>query len=190
MQSRLSSIGEIILGHTFRWAIDIVPDGNYQVLQAKNLKKGGALDMTDLATIFLEKTRTQAFVQTGDVLLSNRGIFRSAVYEGDHRNLIAASSLYIIRIRNTQKVLPHYLAVYLNSSIGQSALESMNLGTLIKSLTKRSLIELSVPLPPIATQQTIIDIHRNYETRAALYERKSSLEQIIATQTIASLLSH
>ncbi|MBU2213021.1 restriction endonuclease subunit S [Patescibacteria group bacterium] len=190
MTAYIADIGDIILGHSFRIAITADGEGNFKVLQAKNIKRDGAIELHDLTTTFLEKTRTQAFVKNGDVLLSNRGTFRAALYRGEHQNLIAASSVYIIRIYNTYEVMPEYLTVFLNSIAGQYALGAMNRGTLIKSLPKRSLSELLIPIPTTAKQKLIVDIYRNYQNRAKLYGRKTELEETIANQVITSLFSH
>ena len=189
MQKRLSDIGEIILGHTFRGAIEAAKEGNVAVLQAKNIKREGVLELDEIVNTMLEKTRSQAFVTNGDVLLSNRGTFRAAVYEGNASNVLAASSIYIIRMKNPDVALPEYISVFLNSTQGQYGLEAMNRGTLIKSLPKRSLIDLKVPVPPLKTQKLIVDIYKNYKRRSALYNQKSQLEEEIANQAITSLLS-
>ena len=189
MQKMLKDIGEIILGHSFRGAIVEVENGNYSVLQAKNVKVNGIVEDDELVRIDLMGTKVNALMESGDVVLSNRGTFRAGFFYGRQQNVIAASSVYIIRINNREMCLPEYLTIYLNSQAGQTLLEVMNRGTLIKSLPKKSLMEFSLPLPHLHVQKTVIDIHKNYATRADLYERKLRLEEQIANQTITSLIS-
>ncbi len=189
MQNILAEVGEIILGHTFRGAIVDTPNGNYYVLQAKNIRGEGTLEAKDLTATFLDGTKMKALARDRDVVLSNRGTFRAAVFKDARQNVLAASSIYLIRIRDHAQCLPEYLAIFLNSHEGQNLLEGMNRGTLIKSLPKKSLLGLSVPLPALHVQKTVIDIQKNYAARADLYERKLRLEEQIANQTIASLIS-
>ena len=189
MNKRLEDIGEIILGHTFREAIVDVPTGNYAILQAKNIGREGVVATDDLVSTLLEGTKTNALVYKEDVILSNRGTFRAAVFNDNRHNVLAASSVYIIRIHNREQCLPEYLAIFLNSHEGQNLLEGMNRGTIIKSLPKRSLSELFVPIPSLATQKTVISIYKNFHSRAALYERKFRLEEAVANQSISSLIS-
>lgn len=185
----LEDIGDIILGHSFREAIENTSDGNFSVLQAKNIGSGGSVQTEDLTSTFLEGTRTKALVQDQDVILSNRGTFRAGVFMGNHENVLAASSLYIIRVHDREKCLPEYLAIYLNSREGQLLLESVNRGSLIRSLPKGNLAKLRIPVPSLKIQQSVVDIHNNYQARAELYRRHSHLAEAIANQAISILIS-
>ncbi len=189
MPVSLKNIGDVILGHTFRGAITAQETGSFFVVQAKNVRSNGVVEDETLVQTDLEGTKINAFVKEGDVLLSNRGTFRAGVFYGNQSKVVAASSLYIIRIAHNEKCLPEYLTIFLNSQAGQTLLEGINRGTLIKSLPKKSLMDLPVPLPALAVQKTVIDVQNNYATRVELYERKSRLEAEIAHQTIASLIS-
>jgi len=187
--ANLKNIGDVILGHTFRDAIAENEDGKFFVVQAKNVRSNGVVEDENFLQTDLAGTKINAFVKKNDVLLSNRGTFRAGVFYGQQKNIVAASSLYIIRISNHKKCLPEYLTIFLNSLAGQTLLVGINRGTLIKSLPKKNLMDLHIPLPTITVQKTVIDIQKNYVTRADLYERKSRLETEIANQTIASLIS-
>ena len=189
MQISITDIGEVILGHSFREAVKNDSNGNYFILQAKNIDRDGKVETEDLPTTFLESTKRKALVQDRDVILSNRGTFRAGVLYGNQKNILAASSLYIIRMHERERYLPEFLAIFLNSQAGQALLEGMNRGTLIKSLPKGSLLELPVPIPPLSTQQTVIDIHRNYSARSNLYERKIRIEERITNKTISTIIS-
>lgn len=189
MHVKLSDIGDIILGHTFRGAIVDDPRGNYAVLQAKNIHRDGTVKTEELAMVPLERMKMRALLRDQDVALSNRGTFRAGVFSGQRQNIIAASSLYIIRIHDHGRCLPKYLTIFLSSQTGQVLLEGMNRGTLIKSLPKRSLMELPIPIPALSVQHAVIDIHHNHSTRSELYERKMHLEEHIANQAISILIS-
>lgn len=189
MAASIADFGEIILGHSFRGAISATPNGNYTVLQAKNIERDGTIYLDDLVTISMEKIRSKGFVHDGDVLLSNRGTFRSAVYRGKQENVIAASSVYIIRMRD-DRVLPEFLMVFLNSLMGQNLLQNLDRGTIIRTLSKKNLLTmLPVPLPSLELQKRAVHVFRNYHSRAVLYERKATLEKQVAYQAIISLLS-
>lgn len=188
VQIKLNSLEEVILGHTFRGAILEESSGNCYVLQAKNIKAEGDLSH-EFTRINLEFSRAKGIVKDGDVILSNRGTFRAAVYRGNQKNIIAASSVYILRVKKHQ-ILPEYLAIYLNSEVGQNALQNLNRGTLIKSLAKSDLLELSIPLPTPEKQKIIIAIQVNYIARKKLYAEKSELHQNIASYAINYLVTH
>ena len=79
MKSKLIDIAEIILGHTFRSSLKEDSRANTFILQAKNVGETGQI-MGDLARVYLEKNRSQAWIKQDDVVLVNRGLFRSAVF--------------------------------------------------------------------------------------------------------------
>ena len=189
MTTNMSSIGEVISGHTFRGAIPHEKEGNYAVVQAKNINKDGTIDNEDLVRTTIEKMRSKGTVQDGDVLLSNRGTFRSAVFRGDDTNVIAASSLYILRMKQSD-VLPEFLMVLFNLPQGQKMLDSLNRGTIIKTILRQSLLKIDIPVPAIEKQKQAIGIFKNYHSRISLYERKTELNERVATHALSLLLTH
>jgi restriction endonuclease S subunit len=189
MQIKMSSIGEVISGHTFRGAIPHDKDGNFAVVQAKNIKTDGTIDNENLVRTTLENMRSKGTVQDGDVLLSNRGTFRSAVFRGDDTNVIAASSLYVLRVQRSD-ILPEYLMVFLNAPLGQKILESVCTGTIMKTIPRKDFLSLNIFLPTIEKQQQAIAIFQNYYRRMALYERKTDIHEKITDYALSLLLTH
>ena len=187
MNLKITDFAEIALGHTFRGAIEEGINGNYRVIQAKNINSNRDLN-ADLISIHLDSSRTKGVVKNNDVLLSNRGSFKSAVYYGNSKNLIASSSLYVLKIKNN-KVLPEYLSIYLNSSLGQKSLLECNRGAFIKSLPKSNLVDLTIPVPTLEKQERIIKIHDNYSNRERLYVRRAELQKNIADGAISNLIT-
>ena len=185
----MSSIGEVISGYTFRGAIAHDDKGNYSVVQAKNINKDGTVSYEDLIRTSIEKMRSKGLVENGDVLLSNRGTFRSAIFRSSKTNNIAASSLYILRI-TTGKVLPEYLMVFLNSPVGQKLLQSLNTGTIIKTIPRQNLLNLEIPVPSVEKQQQAVTIYQNYHSRVSLYEKKVNIEKNIASKALSLLIPH
>jgi len=185
---KLSNFAEIILGYTFRETIEEDIDGNCSVLQAKNIDQSGTLSY-DFVKTSLEKKKNRAYVKDKDIVLSNRGTFRAGLYKGNDKNLIASSSIYLVRVKDKTKVLPEYIDIFLNSKFGQAELESINSGTLIRSLPKGDLLNLKIPLPSIKDQKIIIAIDENHRTRSKFYEKKIKIHKDIADYAIYKLIT-
>jgi restriction endonuclease S subunit len=184
----LKEISEIIAGFTFREALKNDSNGETQVLLAKNINVDGTINYPELTRINLVAPRTNAFVAKNDVLLSSRGIFRAGVFDKEAKNIIAASSLFILRIKDSN-VIPEYLSIYLNSEAGQNSIQKILTGSTIKTVLRGALEDLSIPVPSLAVQKTIIEISVNWQKRQTLLNQKINLSKNIAEGAIKQLLT-
>lgn len=190
MQNKyLKEISEIIAGYTFREALKNDPSGGTKVLLVKNINDDGAINHSELTRINLISPRTNAFIAKNDVLLSSRGIFRAGVFDKETKNTIAASSLFILRIKNSN-VIPGYLSIYLNSEAGQNSIQKILTGSTIKTILRGALEGLSIPIPPLTIQKIIIDISDNWQKREKLLNRKINFSKNITEGAIKQLLTN
>ena len=177
---KLSSIAEIISGYTFRYAIDSTVTEDSFVLQAKNIERGQQIiDTNSLIRVKLPKTNSSSLLKKKDIVLVSKGFahgsFRSALFMRDDKQVIASSSVLIIRV-NTENVLPEYICSYLNSDEGQHKLLSLVSGSYIQTVSKRRLVdEFTVPIPSIREQQIIVDLSVNIVMQTEYNNRKSVL---------------
>lgn len=184
----LQEISEIIAGYTFRGALKSDSKGETCVLLAKNINTDGTINYPELTRINLTLHRTNAFIAKADVLLSSRGIFRAGVFGEDTKNTVAASSLFILRIKD-DRVLPEYLSIYLNSEAGQSSIQKILTGSTIKTVLRGALEKLSMPIPSLEIQKMIVEISDNWHRRQKLLKRKMYLGKNIAEGAINKLLT-
>jgi hypothetical protein len=100
---------------------------------------------------------SKSATEPGDVLVplilgSRENI--AAVYESDQpANL--TPHLVLLRLRES-RVDPHYLAAFLNSSLGRSLIAHRTTGSIQRSLTMSRLLDLPIPLPPLAEQIAMV----------------------------------
>lgn len=192
MYMKISNIADIINGYTFRGAIVEVKGGDVIVLQAKDIIQGqNVTDTENLTHIDFAGTRTASFLKKNDVLIVSRGMgvgsFRSTVFDSDNTNVIASSSLLIVRTTK-EEILPEYLALYFNSAEAQSKIIESVSGSYIQSISRRKFEEdLKIPIPPLAKQKALIDLNRNIKQQEKIYERKKKLKEQIVEATIINL---
>lgn len=183
----LNQIAEIITGYTFRTAIENSIDGNYKVIQAKDVSDDLEVDDSNLTKINLEKFNTNALTKKNDILLTSRGRYQAAIFTSSNQT-IASSSIFIIRVTN-QKINPHYLAIFLNSRHGQIQLEKNTSGNYIKSIPKFNLENLIIQVPSINEQIKIINLYKNIKNQQRLLKRKMEIISNISENSLIKILN-
>lgn len=190
MQKNLSQFSNIVSGYTFRGPVKSQQNGDIYVLQAKNITINE--DITSIAEftrIDSNSLRNPYFLEYNDVLIVSRGSgsFRSTVFVTNDKNVIASSSVYVIRIKDVT-VLPKYISLYLNSQEGQKTiLQIVTGGSYIQTLLRRSLEDFKVPIPPIHIQKSIIALNENIKQQEKILSRKKEIKQIIINSTFTNL---
>lgn len=184
---RLSSIASIVTGYSFRSAI--VPDnnGNYLVIQAKDVGEGSVFSKDNLTRISADKLPENTIVKSGDVVLSSRGKYKAAVVNLSVPT-IASSSVFILRVNN-KIVNSEYLAIYLNSALGQSQLGKLTSGNYIKSIPKFSLENLIVDVPTIEKQTKVSLLYKNIAKQRELLNKKISIMSSISESSLLYVLN-
>ncbi len=139
-----------------------VPKRNhFPYLRVANVRRGrlqlDELHRFELTPQELRKLR----LETGDVLLvegngSRTEIGRCALWNGEIEDCVHQN--HIIRVRLATGVSPQYVDVFLNSPIGQFAIQQAASSTSgLYTLSVNKVKRLSLPLPPTAEQQAIAD---------------------------------
>ncbi|CAH1903567.1 Methylase_S domain-containing protein [Candidatus Nitrotoga sp. HW29] len=194
MHMKLHDIATIIAGYTFRGAITPDKNGGLLVFQAKDLVRGAFItDVSTLTPIAFDPTGYAGYLKKDDVLVIARGMktgaFRSTVFQSDASNVIASSSVHIIRI-TAPKVLPEYVSYYLNSKNGQDSLSEIVTGSYIGALPRRLLEQLKIPVPDLRKQSAIINLYHNMQMQQKILDRKNELKQQILDATFTNLTKH
>jgi restriction endonuclease S subunit len=126
----------------------------------------------------------RASVRTGDVLISRSGtlgltVAIPAYLEG------AIFGSYFIRARpDDKRVVPKYLALFMNSLAGQTQVERLNTGAIQTNLTIPAIESIQVPLPPLEVQKAIAgkvldSFAAEDEAKRLLEEAKRRVEELV-----------
>lgn len=183
MQHNLKDLADIKSGYTFRKAIK-GDTGDYRVLRIKDIRQSDATDNQEqkspLPRIFWEHTKPPPRLSAGDIALPGRGERHFAMLfdkerinyltGDDAQGIIPSNQIYTIRIKpGAQRVLPEYLAWFLNRKEARTFFTSRLGGTSIPILSRENLGKLSVSVPSIKTQQKIIELDQLWQEENRLY---------------------
>lgn len=185
----LKDIAEIIAGYSFRTALQGKEGASLFVIQAKNILSGGFVDESNLDGIDFENYRSKATIKKNDIVVSSRGSFRAGLVGSGTKNIIAASSVYILRLKN-KDIRPEYLMIYLNSSHGQKQLIESSTGVAIKSIKKNDLENIKVIVPTLEKQEKIIEVYYANNKLQESLARKIELINNINEVAINKLLKN
>lgn len=191
----LGELSDVTLGYTFRGAIEGNPDGNYRVIQARNISSGSFFDNPSvLEIVSLDSIRSGSFVNHGEVLITSRGAtvggFKATLFDCEaDRPVLASSSLFILHSIKTEIVLPEYLVAYLNSNAVQRELQDRATGATVRSIPRSALGEIKIPIPPIQKQQSIVALQRNIKQQNKLLEERTTLSNQLIDSIINTINS-
>jgi len=153
-QKKLNTIATIQTGFSFRSGLSSTKDG-IPVVQLKDIQNNGTVTVGALSRVTDEGFRDAHLLSSGDLVFRSRGQqFTMAVIPEIDSRLVLSAPLFKISI-DRSTAIPEYIAWYVNSIEGQAYLESVSEGSSIKMISKVSLSEMMIPLPPISVQQSI-----------------------------------
>jgi hypothetical protein len=148
--------------------------GELVYLQSKHFDEYGQLHVVLHPDLLAGGISEKHLLQDGDVLFAAKGTKNfAAVFENHNEPAVASTSFFVIRPTN-EKVLPNYLAWFLNNHNTQTLLKAQAIGTSIPSISKQVIENLEITLPSIETQKAILQI-------AKLRNQEKSLKQEIET---------
>jgi type I restriction enzyme M protein len=108
-------------------------------------------------------------LKSGDVLLSKSGtIGKTGIVRNRVVGAVAAGGLFILR-PYLDRLDPHFLWAYLESHECRTWLDDRARGTTVRSLSKRLLDEMPIPLPPLQIQRRVAMQYRESGTGVPVY---------------------
>ena len=151
----LSELVHVQPGYLSRGRIRHSADGTYYLLQGKDISEDHGVCL-ETAVKFHPKFRTDLYVVSrGDILFTARGLDHRAYFVDQNlSDVLAAATFYILRPDRT-RILPGYLAWWLNLPRVQSAIGRESGGTYISYIRRQAIENLAVPVPALEVQHRI-----------------------------------
>lgn len=164
---------------------DAVPLLRPSDIKAHRIATSG-LDTIDLQTA--QKQLTQYLLQPGDLVFSRiEGLgYRAVVGPGQHGWAFGTS---LTRLRPSADLRADYLHYYLGQRTVQDELTRRSSGAALRAISADSLRRLTIPLPPLHTQQAIVDALASCDDVTALHrqigEVTARLQELLAPHLLA-----
>lgn len=179
----LSEICQIHSGHTARGKLEPMTIGGRPAIQLRDLGKEGGVLEDPLPRYELGDLTARYLVSGGEVLFRSRGEPNTATVVSESLAEPATVIVPLIIMRpDRARVLPEYLAWAINQPDAQRRLGAEAQGTSLRMIPMAALERLDIPLPELATQRRIVDLH-------ALAARETSLLHDLAAHR-EQLLTH
>ncbi len=172
MKLTIKDIAEIQMGYQFRGKVETDPNGTHKVVQIRDFDGLLNLRVEGLVTVTPKGDTARYAVSQGDVLFLSRGHRNYAMPIKDRlENTIAASYFFILRIK-TDRVLPEYLAWYINQTPAQEYLHNTaRRGTHMPLVPLSAFADLVIEVPGIKTQSTIVELSKLMEREQILLDQ-------------------
>jgi restriction endonuclease S subunit len=178
MMTPLGNVADVSTGYAFRKKVQPEEGGDVVLVQLKDMDGAEGVSGTGTVTLRNEGGKYERYLlQQGDLLFQSRGSRHPVAIVGSGIRGIAATGLHTIR-PNRGRVLPEYLAWWLNHAVSQDTLVSkVARGQYIPFVSKADLLEFLVPVPSLEVQKRIVEVDRLLRQERALRERLDFLTQ-------------
>jgi len=168
---RIGELASIRTGYTFRKGDPDAARSGLLGLQIGDIRDTCVIDPSRLSSVDWHGSGQPPVLEPGDVVLAAKGGRNPAAMFMDSDALVLPSSQFLVlRVTNTARMLPGFLCWILNFGPTQHRLSEVHGGTNIPSLSKKALLEVAVPAPPIAVQQTVLDLQALWDEERQLNE--------------------
>ena len=147
------------------------PNSDTLYLQLSDFDKDGNFIDRIVSYVSIPEKNNKHLLSSKDLLFAAKGYKNICIITPEtNKACVASPSFIVIRIKNKEKILPEYVAWYLNSPIIQNLLANNALGTAIKSITKNVLEDLEIPIPSIERQKAYIELDQLQKQEQNLYK--------------------
>lgn len=143
----------------------------YKLLSLKNISEDGMIE-TDSFDEFVSNDQLDDhyFTAEGDVLMRLSHPYTAVYIDKEHSGLLIPSYFAVIKV-NQSKMLPHYLAWYLNSMPVKNELERAQAGSRIPSTNQQTIKKIPILQSPISKQKVLINLYQLHQKEKRLYKK-------------------
>lgn len=177
----IGDIAEVFTGfqYTSKNVKEVDPGkGNISVLKINNIDDGH-IDYEKLNSIDIEEDKVKKYLlKENDIVLTSKGVGLNFAVITDikDRKVIPFNNLMVIRI-TSDEVDPVYLCNFFMSKTGRLILETLQTGSIINNISRKSIMEMKVPVLNIEMQKTIAA--RYLTLKESIHKEKKRLKDML-----------
>lgn len=162
MRKRIKDLVNIQIGYQFRESLNTSSDGQYQVIQAKDINASNhQIEADSLNSVTPKRNPRRYEVANGDVIFLSKGRRNYATFIGGLSGdlpAIVAGYFFILQIKS-KSILPEYLSWSINQQPAQAHLQRVARGSGMPFIPKDAFSNLEIDVPPIKVQELIAKLH-------------------------------
>lgn len=149
----------------------------YKVFTLASIEKTGTIQ-ENLIEDFKSNSEIEQSLLTkeGDILIRLSSPYTAVYITKQFENILIPSLVAVIRIKS-EEYLPEYVKIYLNSEDAKSQIRKEANGTVIATITTKSLKELEIPLISMQKQRHLIHYTNAYLEEKQLTEELVKLKE-------------
>ena len=186
----LSDIATLSVGFPFR---NTCIPGESGVLACflRDVDLDGSLNVNGLKRVEDAKPNASHLAVAGDIVFRSRGVsFVSAVVPPLGEDLLVVAPMIRIRVDST-RILPEYLAWYINGANGAAYFKEFAKGTAMPLISKSVLEKMPIKLPSLQAQRNIIELvelgRRECEILTQIVKQKNLILETEISKYLESL---
>ena len=168
-----------------------IPEGEkgkiYQIQKGNFDENGDLLPLPKNPELAADSSLSKHFLHGNEIMITAKGEANTAYLLPEITQDAVASSVFLILTVSSNELSAPYLTWYLNTRQCQSALNQLSRGSGVPSLAKRDLQQISVPLPSLRLQQTILQLVELQRSERKLYQQLIAEKQQLAEAQLLQL---
>lgn len=184
----LKDIATIKLGYPFRSRVEHNPAGTVGVVQMRDVFEVGGLVADKLTRVNFPDVSDKHTIKAGDIVFRSRGLTNTSMVVSEGLgSAVVAAPLMVIRAKGN-RVLPEYLSWLINQPAAQNYFAGRSEGSAVQMINIRTLGELPVVVPDVATQQRIVELARLAAREKELLEKLADRRWRLVSLKLEQLL--
>jgi len=164
-------------------------DGKISYIQGKNFDLYGRLNKKEIFLTHANTVSERDYLIGGDILFSGKGSRNYAVVWTGEIDIAVASSTFYVLTLFSNKIIPEFLAWYLNSEPVQAKLKIIAKGATISNIPKRELQEVEIWIPDIKKQKIIVTIDKLRKKENILLKRISDKKDLLIRKILSNQIN-